>query len=202
MPNSDSIFATDPSRSIARQASRTIDRLKSKPPRIERRVSDAVIVGQPRKKDPRQPALPSDTRPSPVGVVRSFSKNAEYESMCGAKALAQNQLRLRKMKRRMKLRAPCPLNAVIGPKRLRPIGNLDRIEMPLSLVHAGKGMVSRRMPVLGKNDVLESRRDPVNDVDDLVAIGDGKRATRTEIILNIDHDQHIRGSRLHHVLDI
>ena len=73
--------------------------------------------------------------------------------------------------------------------------------MPLSLVHAGKGMVPRRMPVLRENNVLKSWRDAVNDVDDLVAIGHGKRASGTKIILNIDHDQHVRGSRLHDGLD-
>ena len=112
--------------------------------------------------------------------------------------LAQQQLSLRKVKRRMKVCTPCPLNAVIWPKRLCSMGNLDRIEMPLSLVHAGKRMMPRRMPVLSQDDVLERRRNAMNDLDDLVAVGNSERSTRTKIILNIDHDQRTRGTRLHH----
>ena len=54
------------------------------------------------------------------------------------------------------------------------------------------------MPVLSEKDVLEGRRDAMNHVDDLIAVGNGKRAAGTEIILDVDDDQHIRRSYVHH----
>ena len=165
----------DRSIEIDRPASVANDlRFEPQPSRIQRRIPNAIVVSQSDQKNASQPSLAQiSAEPSRRGPV--IFKEGRVRIDVRSKTLAQNQLSLRKMKRRMKLRTPCPLNAVIGPERLRSVGKVDRLEMPLTLMHTGKRMVSRRMPVLSQQHVFEGRRNTVNDIDDLIAISNGKR---------------------------
>jgi hypothetical protein len=49
----------------------------------------------------------------------------------------------------------------------------------------------RRVPVLGKNDVLKTRRDTMDGRDHLVAAGNGERATWTKIVLHVDDEENV-----------
>ncbi len=105
-----------------------------------------------------------------------------------AKSLPQDQLGLRQSQRRMKLRTPSSLNAVVRPQRLRPVGQLNRLERLLREMGAGEGMMPRRMPVLSEKNMLKGRSNPANDLDDFVTSSHGKSSTRAEVILHIDDD--------------
>ncbi len=87
----------------------------------------------------------------------------------------------------MKLRSPAALNAVLRPKRLRSITQLDLLEGLLKWMGACEGGMPRRMPVLRENNMVESRRNPVNDFDHTIAIGHGQRTAGTEIVLHVDN---------------
>ena len=56
--------------------------------------------------------------------------------------------------------------------------------------------VPRGVPILSEDDVLESRREPVDDRDDLVPVVDGERAARREAVLHVHHEQHVLWARL------
>jgi hypothetical protein len=51
--------------------------------------------------------------------------------------------------------------------------------------------MGRGMPILGEDDVLESRGDGVDDGNDLVAAGDGESAAGAEIILHIGDEEDV-----------
>jgi hypothetical protein len=53
------------------------------------------------------------------------------------------------------------------------------------------------MPVLGQKDVIEPRRDPMNDRDDGIPIGNRESAARAEVILHVDNHQSITARDLH-----
>ena len=49
--------------------------------------------------------------------------------------------------------------------------------------------MSRRVPVLRQQDVVEARRDAVDDGDDLVAALDRERAAGQEVVLDVDDEK-------------
>src|SRR5690606_27167700 len=65
-------------------------------------------------------------------------------------------------------------------------------------VRRGKRAVAGRMPILRQHHVLEAPRKPVDERHDLVAARNGKRAARTEIILNVDDQQDVAIADLVH----
>ena len=110
-------------------------------------------------------------------------------------SLAQNQFCLGQVERGMELGAPAALNAMLRPEGLQSVAQLDVLERPFAGMGRGEGRVTGRMPVLGKNDVLKSRRDAVDDFDDGVSVGDGKCATGAEIVLYVGDDENISARR-------
>jgi hypothetical protein len=80
---------------------------------------------------------------------------------------------------------------MVGPERLRPIGEVDGLEGLSSGMAAGKGAVPRRMPVLGQHHVLEALAEPVHQRDNLVAAGHRERAARAEIVLHVDDEENV-----------
>ncbi len=56
--------------------------------------------------------------------------------------------------------------------------------------------VAGRVPVLGQDDVPELAHQAVDHGHDLVAIGNGERPARAEIVLNVDDQQEIAVRRL------
>ena len=97
----------------------------------------------------------------------------------------------------MELRAVRTLHAVIGPQGLFAVAHLYLIEGAFSLMRAGEGMMSRRMPVLGEDDVFEMRRDLVDYRDDLVTARDGQRSAGAEVVLHVDDEEDILRGDVH-----
>src|ERR1700751_3225258 len=55
----------------------------------------------------------------------------------------------------------------------------------------------RRMPVLGKNDVLEPRRDPLNHRNHRIAVRHRQRPSGAEIILHVDNQKYVLRGDFH-----
>jgi len=55
--------------------------------------------------------------------------------------------------------------------------------------------MAARVPVLREHDILEARGEAVHHRHDFVAARHGEHATGTEIVLDVDHDQAIRGHK-------
>src|SRR5438132_1133891 len=87
------------------------------------------------------------------------------------------------------------LDAVVRPEDLRAVRELDRLERLLAGMGGGKRHVSRRVPVLGEDDVPEGRRDAVDDRDDLVAAVHRQRAPGDEAVLDVDDQEHVVPAR-------
>jgi hypothetical protein len=51
---------------------------------------------------------------------------------------------------------------------------------------AGERSVARGVPVLRENNMLKLRRDPMDDINDSVPIGNGQRAAGAEVVLYVD----------------
>jgi len=51
-----------------------------------------------------------------------------------------------------------------------------------------------RVPVLGQDDLREKRRKAMDRPDDRVPIGNGKRASRAEVVLDVDDDEDVGGA--------
>jgi hypothetical protein len=51
--------------------------------------------------------------------------------------------------------------------------------------------VAWRMPVLGQHHMIESFGEAIDNWHHGIAIGNGKRATRAEIVLHVDYQQQI-----------
>ena len=71
------------------------------------------------------------------------------------------------------------------------------LEGVLAGVRAGEGLMPGSVPVLGENDVLEVRRDVMDDRDDFVAAGHGQCPAGTEIVLNVDDEENVVRGDLH-----
>src|SRR5580698_61663 len=97
----------------------------------------------------------------------------------------------------MKCGAFGSLHAVIGPEHLPAVVYFDRFVWTVAGVRAGEGMMVQRVPILSENNVLERWSDAVNDLDDAVAIGHGKRSAGTEVVLRVNYYQYVLPGDLH-----
>src|SRR6516162_512341 len=104
---------------------------------------------------------------------------------------------MRDIEARMERRPLRALDAMVRPQDLLTIGKLDRLKRLFAGMRAGKRGVSARMPVLGQDDMREFAGQPVDHGNDLVALRNGKRAARTEIILHVDDNQYISIAPFH-----
>jgi hypothetical protein len=55
----------------------------------------------------------------------------------------------------------------------------------------GEGTMTRGMPILGQDNVIESGCEPVDHGNDGIAVSHGKRAAGAEIVLYVDDQQYI-----------
>ena len=169
---------------------------KAEAARVESGVADTVVVGETGEEDASEIVL--------AQIVGKTSRRGAVileEGRIGidlrAEAFAQDQLGLRELERRMKLRAARALHAMRRPERLRAVRELDGFVGLFAGMRRGKGRMIGRMPVLSKNDVLESRRDAMDGRDDLVAAGNGERAAGAKIILHVDNEEDVVRIDLH-----
>src|SRR5690625_6157432 len=77
----------------------------------------------------------------------------------------------------MEVCAPAALDAMIGPKDLGAVVELDRFIGPLPGIAAGEGAVTGRMPVLGGAEMLEQGQDGVHRLEYLVTSRHPQRPT-------------------------
>ncbi len=166
---------------------------------VERRIGHAVVVGESGEKHAGEIALAKVSGQTGRGGAVVF-KECGIGVDPGAKAFAEDQLCLGQVERGVKLRAARSLDAVIGPECLLAITDLYLLEGPLSRVGAREGLMVGRVPVLCEADVLEERRDPVDDGNDVVAARDGQLPAGAEVILDVDDEEEILGSEAHKVV--
>ena len=163
---------------------------------VERRVSHAKIVSQPAEEDPHEASFAQIASQAGGRGAVIFEEGGVGIDF-GTETFTQNQLGLRKMQGRMKLRAWSALNAMIGPQRLRAIGHFDLLEGTLAGMRLGEGSMARAVPILGKDDVSEQGREGMNDGNNLVAAWDGERSAGAEVALDVEDQQDVMGSNSH-----
>ena len=83
------------------------------------------------------------------------------------------------------------LHAVVRPQHLPTVVHFDRFERLAARVAAREGKMAFGMPVLGERDMLEAPRQRVDGRNHPIALGDRKRAARTEVVLNVDDQQQV-----------
>jgi len=113
------------------------------------------------------------------------------------KALPYDHLCAGNIEARMKRRAACPHDAMVGPQNLRAIGEVDRLERSAAM-GGGERRMSERMPVLGQDHDTELPGQTIDQRHHGVSIRHRKRSAGAKIILNVDDDQRVGGSNLDH----
>ena len=89
------------------------------------------------------------------------SREHVFPSRCQRSLRVDDELRVRNIEFGVQLRAVGTLNAVVRPKHLLTVGQIDHLEGLGSRMARGEGDVARRMPVLGQDDVLEALAKPL-----------------------------------------
>lgn len=82
------------------------------------------------------------------------------------------------------------LHAMMRPEDLRTIVQFDRLERCPAGMAGGEGGVSGRMPVLRQHDMAKAAPERVHDGHDRIAIRHREIAAGTEIVLDVDDEQH------------
>ena len=138
------------------------ERRQTQPPRVERRVAHAIVIGQPGKKDTSQPALLQITRQA--GRRRAVVlKECRIGIDLRAEPLAQNQLRLRQLQLRDETprpASPARSGPAIASARRSSAQSVSKGFLPGCARR--KRRVTGGMPILREDDVLEQRRDAMN----------------------------------------
>jgi len=171
-------------------------RLQAETTRIESRIAHAIVVGEPGKKDPLQPAF-AEIAGQACRRPAVILKKSRVGINVRAKAFAEDQLGLREMQRGVKLRSFCAPNAVRRPERLCAVGKLDGLEGLFAGMRCRERGMIGRVPVLSENDVLEARRGAMDGLDDFVSAGNGERSAGTKIILHVDDEENVVRIDLH-----
>ncbi len=175
---------------MARQASRRITAGRPRRRRVEGRVADAIVVRKAGEEDARETTLAEVAGETGLRGSVVFEKGGVGVDLA-AEPFAQDQLGSAELKGGVEFRASTPLNAMVRPKGLRAIGKFDLLEGLFAGVGRGEGVVVGGVPVLREDDVLETRRDGMDDRNDGVAVGNGKRTAGAEIILHVDDDENV-----------
>ena len=106
-------------------------------------------------------------------------------------AFADNEFGLRDREGRRELGTRRSLNAVIWPKHLRPVGQLDRLERSAPRVARCEGEVPGYVPVLRQRGMRENPCQRVHHRHDCVPLRDGERAAGQKIVLHVDNEEEI-----------
>ena len=109
-------------------------------------------------------------------------------------ALAQDQIGVPGREVGVKFGAGRALDAVDRPEHLRAVGHVEDAEGRGTGVVGGEGGMIGRVPVLGEDADAKLGHQRIDAGDDHVALGDGQRATGTEVVLDVDHDNGFVGS--------
>ena len=87
------------------------------------------------------------------------------------------------------------LDTVDGPKLLPQAVQVNDVARILAVVLACKAAMTGGMPVLCRYHETEKRRKPIGDLHNGVAIRNGQRSARHEIVLQINNDQCLHRNR-------
>ena len=160
-------------------------------PRVFGRVADAEIKGETRQEDTREAALAQVAGQSRMclAVVLEERRIGVDVAMV---AFAQDQLCMRDLQVLRELGPGRSLHAMIRPQDLRPVGRLDRFDRA-SCPDAWRQ--TTRWPGGCQSCVSTTWANcggqPIDQRHDLIATGNGERAARTEVILDVDDQQDI-----------
>ena len=89
------------------------------------------------------------------------------------------------------------LDAVVGPESLRAVGHFDGVVWMAAGVLGGEGEMVCGVPVLGKDDVLETGGELIDGLDDGIALCDGERAAGAEVALEVYDEEQVILLNLH-----
>src|SRR5262249_20246482 len=167
-------------------------RAAGEPPgaRSPRRVAHEKTGREPRHEDSRQAPLAQITGEAGGGLAVVLVEGGVGIDR-GAEALAQDELGVRNLQVVVELRTGRGLNAMIRPHDLLSVADRDGPEWTLSAMRRWKRVVAGRVPILRQHHVVEARGDAIDDRHDFIAARNGKFATRTEVILDIDDQQDV-----------
>ncbi len=88
-----------------------------------------------------------------------------------------------------------PMMQWSGQSTCGAVGQLDRLEGLHARMARGERDVPGRVPVLGQDDIAEALGERVDRLDDLVAPRDGKTAAGEEVVLDVDDDKDVVGTK-------
>jgi hypothetical protein len=83
---------------------------------------------------------------------------------------------------------------MVGPQHLRAVGEDDRFKRLPARMRRGERVVTGRVPILRQHHILKPLSQAADDRRDFVATRNRKAAPRTEIILNVHHQQDVSGA--------
>ncbi len=121
---------------------------------VERGVGDAVVIREAGEEDASELSLfqvPAQPRGGSAVVLEEGGIGIDF----AVEAFAKDQFGAREGERGVVLRTFTALNAVVGPKGLRAVAEVDLFEGLLARVDGGERFVVGGVPVLGEDDVLE-----------------------------------------------
>src|SRR5688500_4340132 len=147
--------------------------------RVERSPRDAEVGREAANVELPKPLLLEEAGEPGGGFAVGFEE-ARVAVDVAAEVFSYQQLRALGRSLGVKSGARASLDAVVEPKDLRAVRELDRLEGFLSGMGRGERSMAARVPVLRQHDVLEARGEAVDQRHDLVAPGHGERAPRTE----------------------
>ena len=111
------------------------------------------------------------------------------------KALAEDERSMRYREIGVKCRAGACLNTMVRPKNLHAVSEFNHIIGLAAGMAGGKRGMTGRMPILGQDDVAETLRQTVEGRDDFIAVWHCQSAGGAKVVLGIDDEEHIVGSK-------
>jgi hypothetical protein len=166
------------------------DRVETLMAGILARITNAEIEGEPRQEHAREGALAQISgKPGASLAVVLVERRLGID--LAVIALAQHEFGVRNLQVLSEFGSRRPLNTVVGPKLLGPIGDLDDVVRFPAMMRGREREMSTRVPVLGEYHVLEPRGEAVDQRHHVFAVRNRKASAEAEVILNVHHQQDI-----------
>src|ERR1700677_3898923 len=163
---------------------------------VDGRGTHAVVIGQAGEKDSPQSAFPQIAGKPGAGDGMVLPKSRIGVDV-RAEPLAQDQLRIVRLQVRVESSPHAPLHAMVGPQHLLAVSRRHGFKRSSPGMMRSKGMMIWWMPILGHDQVAKERGHAMDHGNHLLAAGHGEGASITEVILYVDHQQHIAVNQLY-----
>ena len=162
--------------------------------------ADAVVVGDTGEEQSRQAALAQVSGEACGRDAIVFRERGVAVDVL-AEAFAEEEFGVRDLERGMEICAGSALDAMVGPEVLRAVGSLHGVGKRLFAVRAGEGDMAARVPILGKDDVIELFGEGVDAGDDGIAIADLQSSAnaverRKEVALHVVDEESVGGAEV------